>query len=120
MGGTKTGATSSETATQKNLPNKPRKIFSGEGVIQFVHHTKEYGIIRLSERTEWGEFTVFFHRRHLAGNTDIHQGQNVKVKYLFRRGNNKGNFTGNLSACRVETTTPPPFAHSHSRSRKKW
>merc|ERR1711934_374937 len=115
---TKTGATSSETATQKNLPKKTRKIFSGEGVIQFLYHTKEYGIIRLSEPNEWGEFEVFFHRRHLAGNTDIHQGQNVKVKYVFRRGSNKG--TSGLNACRVETTSPPRYAHSHSNFRKKW
>ena len=111
---TKTGATSSETATQKNLPKKKREIFSGEGVIQFLHHTKVWGIIRLFERTEWGESTVFFHRRHLAGNADIQHGQNVKVKYVFRRA------TGKLNACRVETTSPPPFAHIHFHYRKKW
>merc|ERR1711934_751130 len=124
---TKTEPTSSETATKKNAQKKHKKNFSGEGVITFLYHTKMWGRIRLSERTKWGETQVFFHRSHVAGNTDIHEGQRVKVEYIYRRRNNKGKSNaGTLRACRVETMAPPPVTHSQQKwapnasSQSKW
>lgn len=104
-----TTAASKKTAKKKFAK---RAVFSGEGVIHFLHRTKMWGRIRLSTPTKWGENQVFFHRKHFAGNAavQLHRGQRVRVEYIYRRQNNSKK--DRLRACRVEFTTPSGSRHT--------